>query len=138
MDTVVVPFWLPVVVTGAAGVARAASCDKAASGRERWSAQKAWEWYKGRPCLVGFNRIPANSINTTEMCQKETFDPVTIESPPSAPINHGSRAAWLISRAAGTRSAATGVVTRRPAHRSLPGTSAEALSDRSFIRSPTG
>lgn len=71
--------FLLVGVIVASSAARAASEDKAAPGRERWSAQKSWEWYKSQPWLVGFNYIPANAINTTEMWQKETFDPATID-----------------------------------------------------------
>jgi endo-1,4-beta-mannosidase len=46
---------------------------------ERWPAEKAWQWYKQQPWLCGFNYIPATAINYTEMWQKETFDPKTID-----------------------------------------------------------
>jgi hypothetical protein len=46
---------------------------------KRWSAQKSWQWYKGQPWLLGFNYLPATAINTTELWQKETFDPDRIE-----------------------------------------------------------
>jgi hypothetical protein len=52
---------------------------KAARAREQWPAQQAWKWYKAQPWLVGFNYIPATAINTTEMWQRETFDPAAIE-----------------------------------------------------------
>jgi len=56
------------------------SCpDQPARAREQWSAQEAWKWYEQHPWLVGFNYIPATAINTTEMWQRETFDPATIE-----------------------------------------------------------
>lgn len=46
---------------------------------ERWSAERAHEWYDKQPWLVGSNYIPANAINQLEMWQAETFDPATIE-----------------------------------------------------------
>ena len=42
---------------------------------ERWSAQKANDWYKQQPWLVGANFIPSNAINELEMFQATTFDP---------------------------------------------------------------
>jgi hypothetical protein len=42
---------------------------------ERWSAQKANDWYKQQPWLVGANFIPSNAINELEMFQAATFDP---------------------------------------------------------------
>ena len=78
---------LLVAVIVASRAARAASDDEAAPGRERWSAQVSWEWYRGQPWLVGFNYIPANSINTIEVWQKETFVPVTID--PELALAHG-------------------------------------------------
>ncbi len=71
--------FLLVAVIVASCAAPAASDVKAPPQRERWSTQKSWEWYRSQPWLVGFNYIPANAINTTEMWQKETFDPVTID-----------------------------------------------------------
>ena len=44
-------------------------------GTERWSAQKANDWYAKQPWLVGANFIPSNAINELEMFQAETFDP---------------------------------------------------------------
>lgn len=46
----------------------------------RWSAARVWGWYSAQPWLVGFNYIPATAINTTEMWQAGTFDPVTIDA----------------------------------------------------------
>ena len=56
-----------------------ASDAKVAWSRQQWPSPQAWKWYKAEPWLVGFNYIPANAINTTEMWQRETFDPATIE-----------------------------------------------------------
>jgi Cellulase (glycosyl hydrolase family 5) len=42
---------------------------------DRWSAQKANDWYKQQPWLVGANFIPSNAINELEMFQAATFDP---------------------------------------------------------------
>jgi hypothetical protein len=46
---------------------------------ERWSVQKANEWYSTQPWLVGCNFLPSNAINQLEMWQPETFDPATID-----------------------------------------------------------
>lgn len=56
-----------------------ASENQVVQGSQQWSPEKAWRWYKAQSYLVGFNYIPSNAINTTEMWQKETFDPVTID-----------------------------------------------------------
>jgi Cellulase (glycosyl hydrolase family 5) len=42
---------------------------------DRWSVQKANDWYKQQPWLVGANFIPSNAINEFEMFQAATFDP---------------------------------------------------------------
>lgn len=44
-----------------------------------WSEEKANEWYKQQPWLVGADYIPANAINQLEMWQASTFDPRTID-----------------------------------------------------------
>lgn len=44
-----------------------------------WSAQKATDWYKKQPYLVGANYIPATAINQLEMWQADTFDPAAID-----------------------------------------------------------
>lgn len=46
---------------------------------ERWSAERAHEWYDKQPWLVGSNYIPANAINQLEMWQADTFDTATID-----------------------------------------------------------
>jgi cellulase (glycosyl hydrolase family 5) len=45
----------------------------------RWSEEKARDWYRQQPWLVGSNYIPGNAINELEMWQAETFDPKTID-----------------------------------------------------------
>jgi len=37
------------------------------SSSDRWSAQKANEWYEKQPWLVGANFIPSDAINQLEM-----------------------------------------------------------------------
>jgi hypothetical protein len=44
-----------------------------------WPKVKANEWYKQKGWQSGCNYIPANSINTIEMWQAESFDPETID-----------------------------------------------------------
>ena len=46
---------------------------------QRWSEQKANEWYAQQPWLVGSNYIPRSAINELEMWQEPTFDPEQID-----------------------------------------------------------
>ena len=46
---------------------------------ERWSEQKANEWYQNQAWLVGANYVPASASNQLEMWQADTFDPKLIE-----------------------------------------------------------
>ena len=46
---------------------------------ERWSKEKAWEWYDKQPWLVGANFNPSTSINQLEFWQSATFDPESID-----------------------------------------------------------
>ncbi len=45
----------------------------------RWKPEKAWKWYEGIGAIRGFNYVPRTAVNSTEMWQKETFDPRTID-----------------------------------------------------------
>src|ERR1044071_1420896 len=45
---------------------------------ERWSEQKARDWYARQPWLVGSNYNPASAINQLEMWQADSFDPQRI------------------------------------------------------------
>ncbi|MDR1584600.1 MAG: 1,4-beta-xylanase, partial [Prevotellaceae bacterium] len=53
------------------------SCTKAP--RERWSEEKAKEYYAQWGWLRGCDFIPSTAINQIEMWQAETFDTVTID-----------------------------------------------------------
>lgn len=44
-----------------------------------WSVEKANEWYRRQPWLVGCNFIPSTAINQIEMWQAATFDLETID-----------------------------------------------------------
>jgi hypothetical protein len=46
---------------------------------QRWSREKANEWYAKQPWLVGVNFLPSTAINQLEMWQEATFDPKTID-----------------------------------------------------------
>jgi len=46
---------------------------------QKWSEQKANDWYKSQPWLIGSNYVPATAINELEMWQAETFDPKRID-----------------------------------------------------------
>jgi hypothetical protein len=47
---------------------------------QRWTEQKARNWYQQQPWLVGANYLPANAINELEMWQAGTFDPKRIDA----------------------------------------------------------
>ena len=47
--------------------------------KNRWSREKAAEWYKKHDWISGANFIPSTAINQLEMWQEETFDPETID-----------------------------------------------------------
>lgn len=50
---------------------------------EKWSKEKAWEWYNSRPWIRGFNGYPSNCVNRIEMWQKlhhkEVFEQIDRE-----------------------------------------------------------
>lgn len=46
----------------------------------RWTEQRANDWYKNQPWLVGANFVPATAINQLEMWQADTFDPQRIDT----------------------------------------------------------
>ena len=46
---------------------------------EKWSEQKARDWYAKQPWLVGSNFNPASAINQLEMWQADSFDPKRID-----------------------------------------------------------
>jgi alpha-L-fucosidase 2 len=45
----------------------------------RWTARQAWDWYKKRRWIVGFNYVPSTAANTTEFWAAESFDERTID-----------------------------------------------------------
>lgn len=50
-----------------------------AASEHRWPEQKANEWYRHQPWLVGANFIPQDAINQLEMWQADTFNPQEID-----------------------------------------------------------
>ncbi|MCP8900965.1 cellulase family glycosylhydrolase [Gilvimarinus xylanilyticus] len=46
---------------------------------QRWSREKANQWYDQLPWLVGVNFLPSTAINQLEMWQESSFDPETID-----------------------------------------------------------
>lgn len=40
----------------------------------RWTPEKAWEWYRSLPWLVGCNFLPSSAINQLEMFQPDDYD----------------------------------------------------------------
>jgi hypothetical protein len=51
-----------------------------ATAQQRWSEQKARDWYSSQPWPVGANYVPASAINELEMWQADTFDPKRIDT----------------------------------------------------------
>ena len=45
----------------------------------RWPEAKAWAWYAEAGPIAGCNYLPRTAVNMTELWQKETFDPKTID-----------------------------------------------------------
>ena len=45
----------------------------------RWQPERAWQWYREAEPVQGVNYLPRTAVNATEMWQRETFDPETIE-----------------------------------------------------------
>lgn len=54
-------------------------CVSSTVGQERWTEQKAKDWYAAQGWLVGANFVPASAINELEMWQADTFDPKRID-----------------------------------------------------------
>ena len=47
--------------------------------KNKWSVEKANNWYAQQKWITGANFVPSSAINQLEMWQKETFDPETID-----------------------------------------------------------
>jgi len=43
-------------------------------GEQRWTGEKAYDWYNKQPWLVGCTYIPSTAVNQLEMWQEDTFD----------------------------------------------------------------
>ena len=43
---------------------------------ERWSKEKAWEWYNARPWIRGFNGYPSNCVNRVAIWQSYKHEEV--------------------------------------------------------------
>jgi len=46
--------------------------------QQPWPTQRANDWYRRQPWIVGCNYIPSTAVNSLEMWQASTFDPETI------------------------------------------------------------
>ncbi|MCX5789855.1 MAG: cellulase family glycosylhydrolase [Elusimicrobia bacterium] len=44
-----------------------------------WSVEKANDWYRAQPWIVGADYLPSTAVNQLEMWQADTFDPKTID-----------------------------------------------------------
>ena len=50
-----------------------------APGGQKWSLEKAQQWYRSAGVIKGCNYLPRTAVNMTEMWQGDTFDPQTID-----------------------------------------------------------
>lgn len=64
---------------GAIAISALSCQDPADRDLRPWTAERAWQWYRARPWLVGCNFTPSTAVNQLEMWQAETFDPSTID-----------------------------------------------------------
>jgi len=48
------------------------------SGYSRWTVERATDWERSMPWLVGCNYLPRTAVNQLEMWQRETCDPTTL------------------------------------------------------------
>lgn len=46
---------------------------------DRWTRDRAWQWYRSQPWPCGFNYVPANAISYTEMWMPYNFDAERID-----------------------------------------------------------
>ena len=46
---------------------------------QQWTTEQARRWFRSRPFIFGCNFLPSTAVNSTEMWQKASFDPHTIE-----------------------------------------------------------
>lgn len=53
--------------------------DRAVSAEGRWSAERAWAWWRAQPWPVGCNFVPSSAGSQLEMWQAATWDPETID-----------------------------------------------------------
>jgi alpha-galactosidase len=72
-----VPLLGVLAVLFAAALVRGGQDTTAAS--RRWTPERARAWAGGRPWTLGCNYIPRTAINTLEMWQAATFDPLVID-----------------------------------------------------------
>ena len=47
--------------------------------QQRWTEDRANQWYRQQPWLVGANFLPSDAVNELEMWQAGTFDPAEID-----------------------------------------------------------
>ena len=45
---------------------------------QKWSREKAWEWYRRRPWVMGINYLSAITFHGVELWQADTIDEVLI------------------------------------------------------------
>ena len=43
---------------------------------EKWSREKAWQWYNSKPLVIGFNFIPSNTMGGVELWQEMNHEDI--------------------------------------------------------------
>jgi hypothetical protein len=66
---------LPLFLMAAAALAVCAPLH----GQQRWSEDRANQWYQQQPWMVGANFVPSDAVNELEMWQAASFDAVEID-----------------------------------------------------------
>lgn len=80
MKKLIIPLLLTLMIVSCADKKKEVIDSKAvAEVAERWTKERAWEWFDKQPWLVGANFNPSTSINQLEFWQEDTFDPETID-----------------------------------------------------------
>lgn len=79
MKNVKIVFFLLSITVNAVAISDNNKSVKVEPTTNRWSVERANEWYVKQPWLVGCNFIPSTAINQLEMWQEDTFDAETID-----------------------------------------------------------
>ncbi|MDH6307534.1 hypothetical protein M2451_000683 [Dysgonomonas sp. PFB1-18] len=72
-------FILPLLLISCGEAGKTSVMDEGVLVKNKWSIEKANEWYARQGWIVGCNYSPSTAVNQLEMWQKETYDAATID-----------------------------------------------------------